>query len=92
MRSVAVVLVTGMSGVGKTTVLGELARRGHRVVETDDDGWTTAVAVDGAEPEPVWREDRIDALLTGHTEGHLFISGCVRNQGRFYPRFEPSSC
>jgi dephospho-CoA kinase len=28
-----VVLVTGMSGTGKSTVLDELARRGHRVVD-----------------------------------------------------------
>jgi len=32
------VLVTGMSGTGKSTVLGELRRRGHRVVDTDYDG------------------------------------------------------
>jgi GTPase SAR1 family protein len=34
------VLVTGMSGVGKTSVLAELARRGHLTVDTDYDGWT----------------------------------------------------
>jgi hypothetical protein len=32
---VAVVLVTGMSGTGKSAALAELARRGHRVVDTD---------------------------------------------------------
>ena len=29
------VLVTGMSGTGKTTVLGQLAERGYRAVDTD---------------------------------------------------------
>ncbi len=36
----------------------------------------------------MWREDRIDALLDQHDDGVLFISGCVSNQGKFYPRFD----
>src|SRR5580658_3110446 len=32
---VTVVFVTGMSGTGKSAALGELARRGHLVVDTD---------------------------------------------------------
>ena len=38
--------------------------------------------------EQLWREDRIEALLDGHDDGVLFISGCVSNQGKFYPRFD----
>jgi dephospho-CoA kinase len=34
------ILVTGMSGTGKSSVLAELGRRGYRVVDTDDPGWT----------------------------------------------------
>ena len=80
----AVILVTGMSGTGKSTALRELARRGHRVVDTDTGGW-----VEESGGERQWREDRIDALLTGHerTGTPLFLAGTVRNQGRFYPRF-----
>src|SRR5439155_27200234 len=33
------ILVTGMSGTGKSSALAELGRRGHRVVDTDDPGW-----------------------------------------------------
>src|SRR4051794_7170333 len=33
------ILVTGMSGTGKSSVLAELGRRGYRVVDTDDAGW-----------------------------------------------------
>jgi adenylate kinase family enzyme len=33
------VLVTGRSGTGKSTALAELARRGHRVVDTDYGDW-----------------------------------------------------
>ena len=85
----AVVLVTGMSGTGKSSALAELARRGHRVVDTDDGNWLEDVPLaDGPGSEPLWRESRIEALLDGHGEGALFVSGCVANQGRFYPRFD----
>jgi dephospho-CoA kinase len=82
------VLVTGMSGTGKSTALAELARRGHRVIDTDDDGWSEEVphAVRGR--EQLWREDRMDALLAEPADGTLFVSGCVANQGTFYPRFD----
>src|SRR5215210_1769609 len=71
-----------MSGTGKSTVLGELARGGHRVVDTDVGGW-----IDESGAERLWRDDRIGALLDEHAGGALFVAGCVANQGRFYPRF-----
>lgn len=77
-----VVFVTGMSGTGKSSVLAELERRGHQVVDTDYGDW-----VDESGPERLWREDRIAALLDEHEGGTLFVAGCVANQGRFYPRF-----
>jgi dephospho-CoA kinase len=76
------VLVTGMSGTGKSSALAELARRGHEVVDTDYGGWIEDRG------EPVWREERIDELLDRHEEGVLFVAGCVANQGKFYPRFD----
>ena len=79
----AAVLVTGMSGTGKSAALGELERRGHRIVDTDVGGW-----IDESGPEPLWREERIGALLDEHGEGALFVAGTVVNQGRFYPRFD----
>ena len=82
------VLVTGMSGTGKSTVLTELERRGHRVVDTDHGGWSEDVpAADGCVVERLWREDRIDALLHEPVDGVLFVSGCVANQARFTSRF-----
>jgi hypothetical protein len=71
------VLVTGMSGTGKSTVLAELSCRGHRVVDTDDHGWSEEVPAPEGGVEQLWREDRIEALLDRHGDGVLFVSGCV---------------
>jgi len=79
------ILVTGMSGVGKSTALAELERRGFTVVDTDVGGWTVWSDADGGY---VWREDRIAALLAQDRSSTLFVSGTVSNQGRFYPRFD----
>lgn len=77
------ILVTGMSGTGKSTVLLELARRGHRMVDTDSDEWS-----EWLEGDWIWREDRIAELLTNHSDGVLFVSGCKSNQGKFYEQFD----
>lgn len=78
------VLVTGMSGTGKSTALVELGRRGFRVVDTDTRSWSEWTA---ATEEWLWREDRIGRLLAEERDGTLFVSGCRSNQGRFYDRF-----
>jgi dephospho-CoA kinase len=86
---VAVVLVTGMSGTGKSAALAGLAHRGHRVVDTDYGGYSEEVpSTDLGGREQLWREDRIDALLDQHDDGVLFVAGCVANQRKFYPRFD----
>ena len=58
------VLITGMSGTGKSTLIRELAARGYKAVDADDPGWSELRSVPGlsgetGEPEWVWREDRI---------------------------------
>ncbi|WP_285030316.1 AAA family ATPase [Mycolicibacterium sp. lyk4-40-TYG-92] len=83
MRPNAAVLVTGMSGVGKSTALAGLAQRGYATVDTDDGPW-----IDVIDGEPLWRESLIAELLAQHRDGPLFVQGTVANQWRFYDRFD----
>ena len=73
------ILLTGMSGTGKSSALAELERRGFRVVDTDDPGWGDGVT---------WNEPHMNALIEGAGDEALFVSGTVENQGRFYDRFD----
>ena len=79
------ILVTGMSGTGKSTALAELRRRRFDVVDTDHPGWTKWSDEDGGY---VWDEDRIAKLLAPRREATLYVSGTVSNQGRFYRQFD----
>jgi shikimate kinase len=86
------VLITGMSGTGKSAVVRELAARGHRAVDLDTPEWSEWVDVEpsdtltpGEGKDWVWREDRVRALLSGHSEGTLFISGCAENMKHLSP-------
>ncbi|GGK86295.1 AAA family ATPase [Deinococcus radiotolerans] len=79
------VLLTGMSGAGKSTALLELARRGYRVLDTDAEEWNEWVqAPDG--PDWVWRLDRLHTLLDEAGQSPLVLAGCRSNQGALYQR------
>lgn len=82
------ILVTGMSGTGKSTALQRLGERGHRVVDTDSDEWSHWVTLPDGSADWVWREEAITQLLTEHPKGKLFVAGCKSNQGKFYPLFD----
>lgn len=83
------VLITGMSGTGKSTVLRELAQRGYRVVDADLSEWSVEVPLaDGSGFEQLWREDAMRALLAEDAPAGLFVAGCASNQGMFYDRFD----
>lgn len=82
------VLVTGMSGTGKSTVLGVLSQHGHRVLDTDSNAWSRWVTLPDGSPDWVWREDKIAQVLQDHHSGSLFVAGCKSNQGQFYQFFD----
>ena len=83
------VLITGMSGTGKSSVLAELRARGFKTVDTDYGGWSEQVNIAGTDDrEWLWREDLMTRLLATEDAEILFVSGAVRNQAKFYGRFD----
>ncbi|MDQ3700318.1 MAG: AAA family ATPase [Chloroflexota bacterium] len=90
------VLLTGMSGTGKSTLIRALAARGYKAIDTDTDEWSEWVTAPGdpdqpgapAEPDWIWHEARIQRLLSTEDADVLFVSGCKSNQGKFYPQFD----
>lgn len=77
------ILLTGMSGTGKSSVIRALAARGYKAVDTDD-GWSVCLP-DGRQ---MWREDAIRALLATEDTDVLFVAGCEENQAQFHPQFD----
>ena len=77
------VLLTGMSGTGKSSIIRALSARGFKAIDTDD-GWCEPLP-DGRQR---WREDAIGRLLDTEDAGVLFVAGCEENQVRFHPRFD----
>jgi shikimate kinase len=93
MNAVKRILLTGMSGTGKSSLIGELAARGHKAIDADADHWSELVRVSGTagvdgEFDLLWREDRIQSLLATEDADVLFLSGCAPNQVKFYSQFD----
>lgn len=82
------VLITGMSGTGKSTAVAAMGEMGYRAVDTDTDEWSEFIEAAHGEWDWVWREDRIGKLLANEEDPDLFVAGCKSNQGRFRHRFD----
>ena len=81
------VLVTGMSGTGKSTVVKRLVELGYKAVDSDAGGFTVDVDSETGR-ERLWREERIQELLSADDADLLFIAGTSSNQVQFYPQFD----
>ena len=83
------ILLTGISGVGKSTLTEALAAKGYKSIDADSNEYSAWVEVPrgsdeyGSTVEPgrdwVWREDRIETLLATEDTELLFVSGCAAN-------------
>ena len=70
------VLLTGMSGTGKSALVAELRRRGSLAYDADDHGFS--------EPRDDgrwgWRADKVADVLAREGDGLLFFAGCSEEQ------------
>ena len=73
------VLVTGVSGTGKSTLVKELRDRGYAAFDADDDGFTTPLP-DGTW---AWRSDLVRSLFDRHADALLIFAGCSDEQADF---------
>lgn len=88
------VLITGMSGTGKSTVVEALAKAGWRAVDLDVNGWSNWVPCEGNPTgaelgyDWMWDEAKLFELLAEATDEPLFLAGCAPNMGLFTPLFD----
>lgn len=69
------VLLTGMSGTGKSTLVRELQGRGYAAHDADD-----GFAEPRADGRWGWRADAVADLLAGAHDRLLFFAGCSEEQ------------
>lgn len=76
------VLLTGMSGVGKSTLLDALRQEGHLTVELDEDDW---IIYDEQAKDYLIQTDQIVHFIQQNQEKHIFFAGTTINQAEIYP-------
>ena len=70
------VLITGMSGTGKSSLVLELRKRGCVAYDADDDGFSEP-RQDGRWG---WRAEQVAELLSRSSDQLLFFAGCSEEQ------------
>ena len=96
------VLITGMSGAGKSTIAEVLARRGLVSIDADDDPWLArSVDADGNVVEDpsvpdfawlsrhswAWDPARLDVLIRAAAPATLYVCGGAANELELADRF-----
>jgi adenylate kinase family enzyme len=97
------VLITGMSGAGKSTIADVLARRGLVAIDADNDPWLARMVDSAGAPvteEPAapdldwlarhswaWNPARLDQLIRAAAPGTLYICGGAANEIELADRF-----
>lgn len=82
-------LLTGMSGTGKSTLVTSLRERGVAAVDLDEPPYASMRALEpGDEPDWVWDEAAVATLLDDASLDPLVVAGCAPNQGRFRDRID----
>lgn len=88
------VLLTGMSGTSKSSIIAELTSQGYKAIDADSADYSEWVNVGGNPTgakegqDWMWQVERIQDLLNTEDVEVLFISGCAENMGQFFPQFE----
>jgi broad-specificity NMP kinase len=70
------VLITGMSGTGKSSLVLELRSRGYTAYDADDDGFSEP----RTEGRWGWRAAQVAELLADRQDQLLFFAGCSEEQ------------
>ena len=73
------VLITGVSGSGKSSLVHELRRRGFAAYDADDDG----LSQPGPNGAWAWRADLVQQLLDERCDDLVFFAGCSDEQMKF---------
>ena len=91
----AITLITGLAGTGKSAVIAELSRQGYNAVDTSTAEWSewrrvrdSGSSAEGPRDEWVWREDQVTDLLGSAGNSDLFLAGCCSNMAAFTGEFD----
>jgi RNase adaptor protein for sRNA GlmZ degradation len=76
---VVCILLTGMSGTGKSALVSELRDRGYTAYDADDDGFSEPRSHGGWG----WRVEMVADLLHRPEQELLFFAGCSEEQALF---------
>ena len=92
------ILITGLSGVGKSSVVAALNGAGHRAIDADDAPLSMWIGVEPDDDTPgspvelgrdwVWNPNKLNQLLADAGGGVLFVAGTSPNMGQFLSRFD----